>query len=100
MPAIHGVANGAMVVRDASFMKPSFEDFNTVLCTEVASSISLGHILSRTATQHPLDWFIGLSSVVVSQESRPGGILGRILFYQSPRQSATLPWPRRLRRRR
>lgn len=64
MPVIEGVANGAMVLRDASFMKLSFEDFDTVLRTKVASSVNLDKLFSEDTTQHPLDWFIGFSSIV------------------------------------
>lgn len=64
MPALGGVANGAMILRDASFMKLSYEDFEAVLRTKVESSINLNRLFDKCAAQPALDWFIGFSSIV------------------------------------
>ncbi|KAI9925937.1 hypothetical protein MW887_005743 [Aspergillus wentii] len=62
MPVIGGVANGAMVLRDGSFTTLGWEDFQTVLRSKVDSTTNLNRLLSNT--NEPLDWFIGLSSIV------------------------------------
>ncbi|KAF5858310.1 hypothetical protein ETB97_004590 [Aspergillus alliaceus] len=61
MPPIGGVANGAMVLRDSSFMKMSFDDFQAVLGPKIQGTINLDRLFSDP--NQPLDWFIGFSSV-------------------------------------
>lgn len=61
MPPIGGVANGAMVLRDSSFMKVSFDDFQAVLGPKVKGTINIDRLFSDP--NQLLDWFIGFSSV-------------------------------------
>lgn len=65
MPPIGGVANGAMVLRDVSFVQMDFESLNTVLRSKVLSSTVLDRLFSATAvSSRTLDWFVGFSSIV------------------------------------
>ncbi|PYH71698.1 putative polyketide synthase [Aspergillus vadensis CBS 113365] len=64
MPPIGGVANGAMVLRDSSFMNMSFDDFQAVLGPKVLGTVNLDRLFSNP--KHPLDWFIGFSSVAAT----------------------------------
>ncbi|KAJ8200355.1 hypothetical protein LV164_008594 [Aspergillus fumigatus] len=61
MLPIGGVANGAMVLRDSSFMKVSFDDFQAVLGPKVKGTINIDRLFSDP--NQLLDWFIGFSSV-------------------------------------
>ncbi|KAH1545075.1 hypothetical protein KXX57_004968 [Aspergillus fumigatus] len=61
MLPIGGVANGAMVLRDSSFMKVSFDDFQAVLGPNVKGTINIDRLFSDP--NQLLDWFIGFSSV-------------------------------------
>jgi hypothetical protein len=60
MPPIGGVANGAMVLRDASVVQMSFEALNTVLRSKTHSTMNL----DRLFPSNTLDWFVGFSSIV------------------------------------
>ncbi len=62
MPAIGGVANGAMVLRDSSFAGARFEDFQAVLRPKIQGTINLDRLFSKTSNE-PLNWFIGFSSL-------------------------------------
>ncbi|GFF52590.1 hypothetical protein IFM51744_07886 [Aspergillus udagawae] len=64
MPPIGGVANGAMVLRDSSFMRMSFEDFQVILGPKIQGTINLDRLFSDP--NQPLDWFIGFSSVAAT----------------------------------
>lgn len=64
MPLIGGVANGAMVLRDSSFMNMSFYDFQAVLGPKVQGSVNLHRLFSDP--KQPLDWFIGFSSIAAT----------------------------------
>lgn len=64
MPPIGGVANGAMVLRDSSLMKMSFEDFQAVLRPKIQGTINLDRLFSDPS--QPLDWFIGFSSIAAT----------------------------------
>ncbi|KAL4902785.1 hypothetical protein BDW74DRAFT_186745 [Aspergillus multicolor] len=64
MPPIGGVANGAMVLRDSSFMKMDFDDFQAVLGPKIQGTINLDRLFSDP--NHPLDWFIGFSSIAAT----------------------------------
>jgi hypothetical protein len=64
MPPIGGVANGAMVLRDSSFMRMSFEDFQAVLGPKIQGKINLDRLFSDP--NQPLDWFIGFRSVAAT----------------------------------
>ncbi|KAF2107006.1 hypothetical protein BDV96DRAFT_506848 [Lophiotrema nucula] len=61
LPPIAGVANGAMVLRDAHFEDSTHDDFNDVLKPKVDGSIYLDELFSGDKN---LDWFILFSSVV------------------------------------
>lgn len=60
MPPIAGVANGAMVLRDASVVQMTFEQLDTVLRSKVQSTLTLDRLFSSNV----LDWFVGFSSIV------------------------------------
>lgn len=60
MPPIAGVANGAMVLRDASVVQMTFEQLDTVLRSKVQSTLNLDRLFPSAA----LDWFVGFSSIV------------------------------------
>ncbi|KAJ5706143.1 hypothetical protein N7536_001832 [Penicillium majusculum] len=64
MSPIGGVANGAMVLRDSSLMKMSFEDFQAVLRPKIQGTINLDRLFSDPS--QPLDWFIGFSSIAAT----------------------------------
>lgn len=64
MPAIAGVANGAMVLRDSSLMQMAFEDFQAVLGPKIQGTVNLDRLFSGDA--QPLDWFIGFSSIAAT----------------------------------
>ena len=61
LPPIAGVANGAMVLRDAHFHDTPHDDFTAVLKPKVDGSINLDGLFSE---DKPLDWFILFSSSV------------------------------------
>lgn len=61
MPPIAGVANGAMVLRDASLMTMAYDDFQAVLRPKIQGTINLDNLFQSTG--EPLDWFIGFSSI-------------------------------------
>ncbi|KAE8154018.1 hypothetical protein BDV25DRAFT_168001 [Aspergillus avenaceus] len=63
LPPIGGVANGAMVLRDGSFVSLSFNDFQTVLRSKIDTTVNLDRVFSEEANE-PLDWFMGFSSIV------------------------------------
>ncbi|KAJ5485354.1 type I iterative polyketide synthase [Penicillium diatomitis] len=81
MPPIGGVANGAMVLRDSSFMNMSFEDFQTVLRPKVQCTINLDRLFSDRS--QPLDWFIGFSSIAATvgliDRRRQQGLAGSVI---------------------
>ncbi|KAJ5087476.1 type I iterative polyketide synthase [Penicillium angulare] len=64
MPPIGGVANGAMVLRDSSFMNMDFNDFQAVLGPKVQGSTNLDRLFCNP--EEPLDWFIGFSSIAAT----------------------------------
>lgn len=66
MPPIGGVADGAMVLRDATFVTQTFQDWQAILKPKVQGTINLDLLFSEYASSHeePLDWFIGFSSLV------------------------------------
>ncbi|KAJ6024402.1 hypothetical protein N7540_005199 [Penicillium herquei] len=59
MPPLGGVANGAMIMKDAIFENMSFEDFMTCLRPKVEGTILLDELLYDT----PLEFFIVFSSL-------------------------------------
>jgi acyl carrier protein len=71
MPPIDGVAVGAMVLVDATFMTQRYEDFQSIMRPKVQGTINLDRLFSgredsgiANSDQAPLDWFIGFSSLV------------------------------------
>lgn len=65
MPIVGGVANGAMVLRDGTFLALSFEDFQEGLRSKVNSSTNLDRVFSEEQeANEPLDWFVSFSSIV------------------------------------
>lgn len=66
MPPVTGVADGAMVLIDSTFLGQRFEDFQAILRPKVQGTINLGRLFSDqvSTTTEPLDWFIGFSSLV------------------------------------
>lgn len=67
MPAIAGVAQGAMVLDDTTFADTTLETVETILGPKVQGSIHLDAIFHSA----PLDWFVFLSSVVCTS-GNPG----------------------------
>jgi hypothetical protein len=61
-PAIAGVANGAMVLRDRSFANMDLETFQTVVKPKVDGTIHLNELFS----ENTLDFFIAFSSIVAT----------------------------------
>ncbi|RHZ43317.1 uncharacterized protein CDV56_101073, partial [Aspergillus thermomutatus] len=59
MPPVAGVANGAMILRDAMFENMSFEDFMACVRPKVDGTLLLDELLHDT----PLDFFIVFSSL-------------------------------------
>ncbi|KAF7155441.1 hypothetical protein CNMCM5623_007512 [Aspergillus felis] len=59
MPPVAGVANGAMILKDAMFENMSFEDFMACLRPKVDGTLLLDELLHDT----PLDFFIVFSSL-------------------------------------
>jgi hypothetical protein len=66
MPPIGGVAVGAMVLKDATFVTQRFEDWKAILRPKVQGTINLDRLFSEHvySDEDPLDWFIGFSSLV------------------------------------
>lgn len=64
MPPIAGVANGAMLLKDSTFMQERYEDFKMILKPKIQGTVNLDRLFSEAEGQTPLDWFIGFSSVV------------------------------------
>lgn len=66
MPPVGGVADGAMVLRDATFVTQTFQDWQAVLRPKVQGTINLDRLFSEyvSSDEEPLDWFIGFSSLV------------------------------------
>ncbi|ORY67814.1 uncharacterized protein BCR38DRAFT_522670 [Pseudomassariella vexata] len=66
MPLIGGVAIGAMVLIDSTFMTQRFEDFQAILQPKMKGTINLDRLFSEQIgnSEEPLDWFIGFSSLV------------------------------------
>ncbi len=66
MPPVAGVALGAMVLIDATFMTQRLEDFQSVLRPKAMGALHLDRLFSSAAVpaHEPLDFFIGLSSLV------------------------------------
>ena len=59
MPAIGGIANGAMVMGNSFFGEMSFETFQKVMAPKVDGSINLDEVFSGD----DLDFFILFSSI-------------------------------------
>lgn len=66
MPPISGVALGAMVLIDATFITQPLSDFQSILRPKVQGTINLDKLFSspQIKNQPPLDFFIGFSSLV------------------------------------
>ncbi|KAK3936668.1 hypothetical protein QBC46DRAFT_321098 [Diplogelasinospora grovesii] len=65
MPPIDGVAVGAMVLIDATFMTQRYEDFQAIVRPKVQGTINLDRLFSGDSdAPERLDWFIGFSSLV------------------------------------
>ncbi|KAK4107787.1 putative polyketide synthase [Canariomyces notabilis] len=71
MPPIGGVAVGAMVLIDSTFMEQRFEDFQAVLRPKAMGAMNLDRLFSKESadlltgdTAEGLDWFIGFSSLM------------------------------------
>ncbi|KAK8126997.1 uncharacterized protein PG998_002756 [Apiospora kogelbergensis] len=71
MPPLAGVANGALLLRDASLATMTLEQFQSVLGPKVQGSLNLERAVSAQEeggegrdAPAPLDWFIALSSIV------------------------------------
>ncbi|KGO77525.1 Acyl transferase/acyl hydrolase/lysophospholipase [Penicillium italicum] len=59
LPPIRGVIHGSMVLHDMLFENMTLEDFTSVACNKVEGAWNL----HNTLINHPLDFFIALSSV-------------------------------------
>jgi NAD(P)-dependent dehydrogenase (short-subunit alcohol dehydrogenase family)/acyl carrier protein len=71
MPSIGGVAVGAMVLIDSTFMEQRFEDFQTVLRPKVNGMLNLDQLFSEKSTDllpgdtaQGLDFFVAFSSLM------------------------------------
>ncbi|KAH8651296.1 putative polyketide synthase [Xylariales sp. PMI_506] len=71
MPSIGGVAVGAMVLIDSTFMEQRFEDFQTVLRPKIHGILNLNQLFSENSTDllpgdtaQGLDFFIAFSSLM------------------------------------
>ncbi|KAM7219419.1 hypothetical protein V8F06_005153 [Rhypophila decipiens] len=62
LPPIAGVANGAMVLRDASVVQMTFSQLSDVLRPKVESTLNLDRLFATK--RGSLDWFVGFSSIV------------------------------------
>ncbi|KAK4208731.1 polyketide synthase [Rhypophila decipiens] len=62
LPPIAGVANGAMVLRDASVVQMTFSQLSNVLRPKVESTLNLDRLFATK--RGSLDWFVGFSSIV------------------------------------
>ncbi len=70
MPPVAGVALGAMVLIDATFMTQQLVDFQSVLRPKVQGALNLDRLFSSSSSSidddapPPLEFFVGLSSLV------------------------------------
>ncbi|KAK4119459.1 putative polyketide synthase [Parathielavia appendiculata] len=71
MPPIGGVAIGAMVLIDSSFMEQRFEDFQAVLRPKIRGTQNLDTLFSESSgdllpgdTAKGLEWFVAFSSLM------------------------------------
>lgn len=70
MPAIGGVALGALVLCDRMFAQMTLDEFQLVARPKVDGALNLDHVLDNDDSA-PLDFFIGFSSVVATM-GNPG----------------------------
>ncbi|EON95642.1 putative lovastatin nonaketide synthase protein [Phaeoacremonium minimum UCRPA7] len=71
LPSIGGIALGAMVLVDSSFMEQRFEDFQTVLRPKIIGTLHLNQLFSKESpdllpddSAQGLDFFVGFSSLM------------------------------------
>lgn len=71
MPALGGVALGALVLCDRMFAQMKLDEFKQVMEPKVQGTLNFSRIFSPDSSAPPLEWFIGFSSIVATM-GNPG----------------------------